>query len=163
MTTTFNSLGALASFMGAGAIGIYREQLGTVLEEIAVGVKHEVERRAGTYQQAIGPFPATAPLSPVTLEIKKREGWGRGGPDTPLYATGEFENTVQTSVDKGTLTAVIGTDLDYMVDNELGDNKRPPRPIFGPAALAELPKHEKQIAERLALGLTGVAISTVVA
>lgn len=149
-----NSVGQLASFMAGKAAGGYRAGLVPTLEVVGNEVKHEVEHEIGTYQSAIGPFPATAPLSDVTIERKQREGLGLGGdPDTPLFATGEFSEDIKIAVKPISLSVEVGTDLERVVFTELGTDRQPPRPIFGPAALRAVPKVLPTVA---AGGVTGI-------
>ena len=157
---SFSSLGQFAGFLGGLAAGGYRAGLVPTLEHVGNEVKNEVEHEIGTYQGAVGPYPATAPLSDVTIERKMREGLGMGNdPDTPLFATGEFSKDVKTDVQPLALAVEIGTNVDHIVYTELGTDKQPPRPIFGPAALRALPKVMPTIAAAAVTGIVGGAWS----
>jgi hypothetical protein len=152
---SFSSPGQFAAYLGKLAAGAYKAELVPVLQHVGDEVKKEVEKEIGEYQSAIGPYPDTAPLSPVTLEIKQRRGLGRGGPDTPLYATGEFSERIGVEVHKDDLSVEIGTTIDHVVYTELGTSTQPARPVFGPAALRVMPKVEAEVAAAALTGIIG--------
>lgn len=134
-------LGDLGKLFLAEAAGAYRTQLIPVLQQMGRMAVEEIKNEIGNYQSAIGPYPATAQLSPVTLDIKTRQGLGlNGNPDTPLWATGDFWADVSFQVDPGSLSVEIGTNKFYIVYTELGTGTMPPRPIFGPATLRIAPQ-----------------------
>lgn len=135
------TFGDMAALFGGLAAGAYRRSLSPALNQIGEAVKADVKANIGTYQSAIGPFPATPPLAQATLQIKGRRGHGMGGdPDTPLYATGEFYGDVNVRVDILNLSVEIGTNAEHIARHEVGDSNVPPRPIFGPATLRAVPK-----------------------
>lgn len=159
MTRSFNgehALGDFAKFLMKEAAGAYKQALRPVLDEIGAAVKAEVQKEIGEYQSAIGQYPATAPLSPVTIEIKTRDGLGKNGnPDTPLWASGEFHDDVRFQSDVGSLSVEIGTDKEYIKFTELGTADMPPRPVFGPAALRVMPQFLPALAAASAMGIAG--------
>lgn len=135
-----NSLTQLAGMFGRMAAGGYKQQLSPVLDMLGNAVKAEVEKEIGEYQSSISPFSATEQLADATLERKTRANLGKNGnADSPLWATGDFQASIQTAKDVSALTVEIGSNLDYVVYSELGTSKEPPRPVFGPAALRAIP------------------------
>lgn len=150
------TLGQAAMYFGQLAIGGYKLNLVPILDMIGAAVKTEVEKEIGEYQGSIGPFPATAPLADATLERKGRDNLGKGGdPNTPLYATGKFHDSIGTAKDINSLSVEIGTDVEYIIEQELGTSRIPPRPVFGPATLRALPPLEPAITASAALGIVG--------
>ena len=150
------TLNQAAAFFGQLAAGGYKHNLSPILDLMGSHVKTEVEKEIGEYQSGIGPFPDTAQLSDVTLERKGREGLGKGGdPDTPLWATGEFHDSIQVHKDVPSLSVEIGSDVDHVVFQEMGAGNAPPRPVFGPSVLRAIPPIMPQIEATAAMGLAG--------
>lgn len=125
---------------------ISKEELhmGAMLETMAQYVEDEAKRKFGVYQESAGPFPGWAPLSPATIQDRERKGFE---PDNPLYRTGELMHSIYHKVDIKTRMAVIGSDEDIMVYQELGTpyaaHPIPPRPVLGPAAFQAKDKIKK--------------------
>jgi len=127
---------------------------------LAQGVQKRAIDSVGHYQPAISPFPEWAPLAPATIARKMRgrrgRGWGlNGNPDSPLYRTGEFRKHIFYRINQRDLTATIGTTKDYIVNTELGTSRMPPRPVFGPAAMREVPLQLSSIQANMVMGLFG--------
>jgi hypothetical protein len=75
-----------------------------------------------------------ADLKESTIERKQRKGWGKGGnPDSPLWATGEYHDSIQFSLSGRDKVQIFST-LDFVKYLEMGTSKMPPRPVFKPAA-----------------------------
>ena len=75
-----------------------------------------------------------ADLKESTIERKKRMNWGKGGnPDSPLWATGEYHDSVSYQMSGRDKVQIFST-LDYVKYLEMGTAKMPPRPVFKPAA-----------------------------
>lgn len=146
----FNSLGALAQHLLKQTAGSYKTKLCEALTQIGQSVQQEAKSEVGTYQEGVGPYPATAPLAQATIEKK--------GTDTPLYETGAFQQDIKYKVDKSSLSVNIGTNKDYIVYTELGTGKMPPRSIFGPSALRAVPKTLPLIGGYAVAGITGVDV-----
>lgn len=152
------SLTDAAQFFGQLAAGGYKRNLLPILDLIGNSVKAEVEKEIGEYQGAIGPYPATAPLAEATLERKSKAALGKGGlANSPLWATGKFHDSIETAKNVTGLEVEIGTNVDYVINQELGTSKIPPRPVFGPATLRVLPKLLPTIAAAGAAGIKGGA------
>jgi hypothetical protein len=150
------SLEKLAGYFGRLAVGGYKSNLAPVLDLIGSSVKAEAEKEIGEYQDAIGSYPATAELSDVTIEIKQRLKLGKGGEaDSPLWATGKYHDSIQSSPDVNSLSVSVGTNVDYVIYQELGTGKIPPRPIFGPATLRAIPPLLPTISAAAAMGIKG--------
>lgn len=148
--------GQAAAYFGELAAGKFKQNLSPVLDLIGNSVKANIEENIGEYQSGIGPFPPTAQLSDVTVDIKLREGLGKdGNADSPLYATGEFHDSIKVHKDIPALSVEIGTDLKRIIYHELGTGRMPPRPTFGPAVLRVLPKLLPRISSAAALGIAG--------
>lgn len=148
-------LGELAKMFGELATGAYKDDLVPILDLIGSQVKSELETQIGEYQPGIGPFPAMAPLSQTTIEIKSRLGLGKNGPDSPLWATGAFHDDIGYQINRNDLSVEIGTHKDYILYQELGTGKIPPRPIFGPVTMQVMQKLAPQISAAAAMGITG--------
>lgn len=149
------SFGDAAKLFGQAAIGGYKIGLAPALDEIGRQVQGEVKREIGNYQPAIGPFPATAPLSQATLDSKAKKGQGAGHPDTPLYATGQFAADINYESDLNTLSVTIGTNTEYIKYTELGSGSMPPRPVFGPSCLRVMPHMLPMLAKSAFAGILG--------
>ena len=107
-----------------------------VLDEIGKMVASRARAKLGVYQSAVGPFPAWAPLSPVTIDRK--------GSDTPLYDTGELKETGIDYEVHG-MSVEIGSDLLRALWAELGTASEPPRPFLGPAAYESIEEIKKLV------------------
>lgn len=150
------TLGQLASQFGQLAAGGYKNNLRPILDLMGSSVKAEVQIEIGEYQSGVGPYPATAQLADATLDRKAKSGEGKGGnPDTPLWATGEYHDTIDYAKDVNSLSVEIGSNLDYVKYLELGTADMPPRPVFGPATLRAVPKIMPQIAAAAVVGMSG--------
>lgn len=76
-------------------------------------------------------------LKPSTIDQKSKKGQGKGGdPSSPLYATGDFERSVEYRVLKNKVR--IFSKDPTAVFHEYGTAKQPPRPVFKPAAMLVL-------------------------
>ena len=151
-----NNFAQAASFFGQLAAGAYANNLSPVLDMIGAAVKAEVENEIGEYQSGIGGFPATAPLAASTLERKSKHGLGKhGNPDSPLWATGKFHDSIGTRKSIPTLSVQIGSNEDHVIFHELGTSNEPPRPVFGPATLRVLPRLIPAISAAAAHGIAG--------
>lgn len=127
----------MKEFDGFGAFAVHLARLAAIGHEVA---HHATEKAAeeievtakaeiGKYQEAMGPFPAWAPLAESTEREKRRLGYP---PDSPLLRTGEMRDSIQHQTSG--LEAAIGSTDKKMVYHELGTSKMPPRPVLGLAA-----------------------------
>lgn len=124
------------------------------LPSIGQRVKREAAQSIGEYQDPIGTFPAWAPLADSTLRKKELMGWGKDGDaDTPLYATGQYQQSINYNVDEGAMTVEIGTNEKQAMALELGTDHIPPRPVFGPAGLRSVPDMLMIVAKHIVAGI----------
>ena len=99
-----------------------------VLNVIGFEVQQKVQEMIGTRQIF------WKDLADSTVATKRRKGWGKAGdPGSPLYATGDFERSVEYKV-VGKNKVRIFSDAESAQYTELGTSKMPPRPVFKPAA-----------------------------
>jgi len=99
-----------------------------VLNVIGFEVQQKVQEMIGTRQIF------WKDLADSTIATKRRKGWGKAGdPGSPLYATGDFERSVEYKV-VGKNKVRIFSDAESAQYTELGTTKMPPRPVFKPAA-----------------------------
>jgi hypothetical protein len=159
MSHHFHSLTDLAHHLAHQAIHDYKHGLEHGLHEIGEAVEEHARLKIGSYQPGIGPYPAWAPLTDATLERKTNEGFGKGGnPDTPLYASGEFEQDIGHTVDEHGLRVMVGTNKDYVIYSELGSAHEPPRPVLAPTALEVLPHYVERIRALASYGLGSASV-----
>lgn len=100
-------------------------------------VKHLADETAriardeiGTYQEAVGPFPAWASLAESTEQDKARNGYPL---NAPLERTGAMRDSIKAEDYEGVAFAGSGDEKLYW--HEHGTPKMPPRPVMGPAAI----------------------------
>jgi len=125
------------------------------LEKGALLIEREAKREIGAYQQAVGPFPAWAPLADSTEASKAAKGYPA---DAPLLATGEMRDNIGHEIHGS--DAVIGSPDDRAVYHEFGTDKMPPRPVFGPAVYKNLEKLHFIIGTEVVKGIMdGKAVS----
>lgn len=101
-----------------------------LLDEAASLVEERAKAKLGSYQPAVGPYPAWQPLSPITQEIRASQGYT---PNDPLRRSGEMANSIGHMVYGE--EAAVGTTSEKAVWQELGTSTIPPRPFFGPVAI----------------------------
>ncbi len=155
---TVTTLQNFAMYLAHQAQHNMQTQMHHLCHELGHAVKLQAESSIGTYQPGIGNFAAWAPLKQTTLDRKARNKppLGRGGPDTPLFATGKFSQSIDISVDKRLLAVHIGTNVPEIVWTELGTARMAPRAVFGPAALRVAPKFLNRIGNGVANSFCGI-------
>ena len=99
------------------------------LERAARIVEAEAKAEIGSYQQAAGPFAAWAELADTTKADRVAAGFGE---NDPLLRTGELRDSIGHVVRDN--EAVVGSDSDIAVYQELGTSRIPPRSFLGGAA-----------------------------
>ena len=123
-----NLLDFAAELGKVSAVMLVEQHLG--LEEAAKIVEAEAKRRIGRDDNG---WP---PLAQATIDYKSEHGFtGRVSATDPVLRTGELRDSIEHTV--GELEAVVGTDNDHAIYQELGTSKAPPRPFLGPAAIAK--------------------------
>ena len=115
-----------------------------LLEEAASLVEDRAKGKLGSYQPAVGPYPAWQPLSPVTQEIRAAQGYT---PNDPLLRSGEMAESISHVVYGE--EAAVGTTSEKAVWQELGTATIPPRPFFGPVAIETEPEVQRIISASL--------------
>lgn len=105
-----------------------------VLNVIGFEVQQKVQEMIGTRQIF------WKDLADSTVATKRRKGWGKAGdPGSPLYATGDFEKSIEYKV-VGKNKVRIFSDAESAQYTELGTSKMPPRRVFQPSAKLVLRK-----------------------
>jgi phage gpG-like protein len=139
------------NLMGFGAL---LERMSVVVEEeIAEGVKRGADKLKEAAKARIGFYPADGSwpqLADSTQEDRGKHGFA---PNDPLLRTGELRESI------GALVvgkhAVVGSDLDIALYQELGTEKIPPRPFLGSSAAAEAEAIAKDIGIGVMRKMTG--------
>lgn len=156
MSTVLTSFEQAAALFLARAAEL-RVELEAGLHKVGAHIETVAKEEIGHYQPAEGPFPAWAPLAQTTLE-----GWGGypgkielgyAPPDNPLLRTGEMRESIGHEVHD--LEAVIGSNDETLLYQELGTAAMPPRPVLGPAAHKSKPAIEMLIGAALVTGIAG--------
>jgi phage gpG-like protein len=147
----FNSLAAFAShLLAVEAAEVLALHHG--LKAVAKAIEATAKAEIGHYQPAVGPFQAWPELADSTKADRVRQGFSE---NDPLLRTGEMRDSISHEVSG--LEAVIGSDSDVMVWQELGTKTIPPRPVLGPAALLNEEKIKEILGKAAARGLLGGA------
>lgn len=118
------------------------------LKVVASKVEKTAKKEIGTYQGAVGSFPAWAQLAESTEREKVRLGYNT---NEPLLRTGDLRDSIEHEV-KG-LEAVIGSKSQIMVYHEFGTVKMPARPVIGPAAYRNKEKIKKILGGAVLAGM----------
>jgi hypothetical protein len=100
------------------------------LEKCAAAIEGTAKAEFGVYQGEVGAFAAWAPLAEATQAERVNLGYT---PDDPLLREGDLRDSISREV--GGLEAVVGSDSDIMVYQELGTDRIQPRAVLGPAAI----------------------------
>lgn len=150
----FQSLAAFAFHLAELPV-LMAVELQHGLERVAEKVEETAKSEIGTYQSAVGPFPAWAELAEVTKEDRVSQGFTE---NDPLLRTGQMRDDITHEV--GGLEAVIGTPetaetAQIMIYQEFGTTKIPPRPVLGPAAYRNKASIEKLIGAAVVTGMIG--------
>lgn len=100
------------------------------LDKIGRLVEKDAKDQIGSYQAAIGEFPAWAPLTTATQADRVRQGYSA---DDPLLRDGTLRRSIEHEVSGDSV--VVGSKLDIAAFQEFGTKTIPPRPFIGPAAV----------------------------
>lgn len=127
------------------------------LKKCAVAIEATANSEFGVYQGEVGAFAGWAPLADATQAARVALGYT---PDDPLLRSGDLRESVSHQIDG--LEAVIGSDSDIMVYQELGTDRIPPRAVLGPAAIRNKVLINRTLGHAVAEGLlygSGTAIA----
>jgi HK97 gp10 family phage protein len=145
----FTSLGQFARHLATLEVAVALE-LRRGLDEVATAVRDKAKDEIGSYQAAIGPFPAWAQLAESTVEDRVAKGYS---PDQPLLRSGEMRDSIGKDVSG--IEATIGSTSQVAVYQELGTDKIPPRPFLGPAVLHNEALIKRILGKAFIAGLLG--------
>lgn len=120
------------------------------LKEVANAVEATAKAEIGHYQPAVGGFGAWPELADSTKADRVRQGFSE---NDPLLRTGELRDSIGHEIEG--LEAIIGSESDVMVWQELGTKHIPPRPVLGPAAIVNEEKIREILGRAAARGLLG--------
>lgn len=120
------------------------------LAEAARIVQEEAQQSLGTYQDAVGPFPAWAPLAEATREERERKGFT---PDDPLLRSGGLRDSIEVQIDGD--HAYIGSNHDAAAPMEYGTGTIPARSFLGSAAYRKAGEISEVIGNDLVKRISG--------
>lgn len=145
----FNDFGEFAAFLLAmeplTKVAIHRG-----LEKGAERIERAAKESIGTYQDAVGEFPAWAELAQATKDERVRLGYSE---NDPLLRRGDTRDSIESQIDG--LDAVVGSESDILYWQEVGNEKLPPRPVLGPAALINEEHVVRDLSEAYAIAWLG--------
>ncbi|MCM2537994.1 hypothetical protein [Burkholderia glumae] len=126
----FNSFASFATHLAqtaaAPAIALHHG-----LEAVAEKIEKTAQAEIGTYQGAVGPFPAWPQLAADTQAERVALGFTA---NEPLLRSGQLRASYEHQV-RG-YEAIIGSKSDIALWQELGTSRGiPPRPVLGPAVI----------------------------
>jgi hypothetical protein len=100
------------------------------LKKCAVAIEKTAKAEIGHYQPEVGQFAGWVELADSTKADRVAKGFTE---NDPLKRTGALEQSISHEIHA--LEAVVGSDSDIMVYQELGTDRIPPRAVLGPAAI----------------------------
>lgn len=122
----------------------FENQVRKQLKHVGMKVRDTAVRKFGSYQPAVGPYPAWKTLHPWTIREKLRAGSQGHDPLIGHYPPGKrnnvwpahLRNTIEFDVSKTKLEVDIGTRDPLGLIHEYGapEANIPPRPFLRPAA-----------------------------
>ena len=126
-----------------------------VLTKAALMIERDAKQSVGTYQDAAPPFAGWAELADSTKDDRVRKGFSENEPE---LRTGALRDSYGHDVEMtGPMSgeAVIGSNSDVAVWQELGTKNMPPRTIIGGAAVRQSPKVAALIGKSVHMALVG--------
>lgn len=147
------SLLGFAEHLGGLVLKVGHEQH-AALEAAVVVIETEAKEAIGHYQAEAEPFAAWDPLADATKAERVALGYPE---DEPELRSGELRDSIQHTA--GLDEAVVGSDSDIMVYQELGTSHMPPRSILGGAAVRKTPEVLELIGGYSVAALIGVGRS----
>jgi hypothetical protein len=145
--TSFLEAGIYVGTVLAAAV----EEQHAALDHAAAVVQKEAKAIVGNYQDGAGPFAPWAELADSTKDDRVRQGFTENDPE---LRTGDLRDGIERRVLDGH-TAVVGSDSDVMVYQELGTAKMPPRSMLGIAAVHKGEHVANILGEGVARALVG--------
>jgi len=118
------------------------------LKKCAERIEKTAKAEIGHYQPEVGPFAGWVELADSTKADRVAKGFTE---NDPLKRTGALADSISHQV--GGLEAVIGSDSEIMVYQELGTSSIPPRAVLGPAAIRNKEFITKTLGHAVAEGL----------
>ncbi len=145
---SFNSIDAflphLARMHGRGAAHAQK-----TLDKAAAVVQQAAKDRIGVPEQpAAGPFVAWAPLADSTQEERARLGYP---PADALLRSGETRDSIERNSEGS--QAVVGSNSDILLWQELGTRSIPPRSVLGAAAVEEGDRVTRMLGQAVVKGI----------
>lgn len=151
MTTNLSRiLGVIAQI--EADIADFHAESEEAMERAAQIVEDRAKEDIGRYQAGIDPFADWVPLAPGTVQDKARLGYSP--PDNPLLRTGDLRDSIEHTVESEE-RAVVGSDSDVAVWQELGTRTIPPRSFLGAAAVQEADRVAEALLEPLKSWVSG--------
>jgi phage gpG-like protein len=150
MPRDFKSIGAFIRHLEAMQAEVSAE----ITRSVTIAAKmiqREAWEAIGHYQLSAGPFPAWAELADSTRAQRRHLGFSE---DEPLLRSGELRASIQYSV-MG-YAAVIGSNSDVAVWQEIGTRRIPPRSFLGASAFRLSPDIATMIGSRFAWIMAGL-------
>ena len=120
------------------------------LKRAAKMVEVQAKSEIGVYQSAIGEFPKWEELADSTKDDRVSKGYTE---NDPLLRSGKLRDSIHHDVDG--LEAIIGSDSDIAVYQELGTENIPPRPFLGSALAIKEGQVIRIIGEHVVSALIG--------
>jgi phage gpG-like protein len=117
-------------------------------------VRDIAKAKIGYYQDAVGGYPAWAPLASSTEAEKRRLGAPAGA---PLMRHGDLYASIEYQAEFAPLegNAVVGTPSEIAVYQELGTPTIPPRPFMGPAGFESRETIAREASETVVAWISG--------
>lgn len=142
----------LAGFIGFLAQAPMRIEEATHrgLERASRIIETEAKAEIGTYQGQAGPFSGWAALAEATKADRVRQGYPE---DEPLLREGDMRDSIGHVVEGH--EAVVGSDSEIAVYQELGTSRIPARSFLGGAAFRKAEEVANALGHSVALGLVG--------
>lgn len=122
--------------------------LHTGLKKVANAIEQTAKSEFGQYQGDVPPFAGWVELADSTKKDRVSKGFTE---NDPLKRSGKLQKSISNEVSG--LEAVIGSDDEIMVYQELGTPTIPPRAVLGPAAIRNKGLILKTLGEAAAEGL----------
>lgn len=131
MPRDFSSPAEFAAFL-TGAVATMETRQAALMTKAALVIETEAKSRIGSYHGAEGPFSAWPQLAESTKQDRVSKGFT---PNDPLLRSGGLRDSIGHR--SNSREAVIGSNKDEAVWQELGTKKIPPRSFLGSAGAAK--------------------------